>query len=62
MAVPATAFDDRVDHGASPAGLGVADEEPVFLAQGGRADGVFDQVVVDLDRFIKTLFIRRCIV
>ena len=42
VAVPAAAFDDRVDHSASPSGLGVADEEPVFLAQGGRANGVLD--------------------
>src|SRR6185437_4711939 len=34
------------------AGGGFAEEEPVFLADGGGADGVFDQVVVDLQTTI----------
>ena len=29
-------------------GVGGSDEHPVFLADGGGADGVFDEVVVDL--------------
>ena len=48
-ATAAAAFDEGVEDGAAFAGLGVADEEPVFLADRGGADGVFDQVIVDLD-------------
>ena len=44
----AAALDDGVDDGAALAGVGGADEEPVLLAERGGADGVFDQVVVDL--------------
>ena len=47
-AATAAAFDDGVNNGAALAGPGVADEEPVFLADGGGANGVFDQVVIDL--------------
>lgn len=43
------AFDDSVKDRAALAGFGLADEEPVFLAHGGGADGVFNEVVVDLD-------------
>ena len=42
------AFDDGVQDGAAFPGLRFADEQPVFLSQRGGADGVFDQVVVDL--------------
>lgn len=45
----ATAFDYRVEDRAAFARPGVADEEPVFLADGRRADGVLHAVVVDLD-------------
>lgn len=34
------------------ASIGTANEEPVLLADGGGADGVFDEVVVDLDSAI----------
>lgn len=47
-AAPPAAFDDGVDDGAALAGFGVADEEPVFLAESGGANGVFHEVVVDL--------------
>jgi hypothetical protein len=46
--VATAAFDDGVKHCRPLASLAVADEEPVFLANGGGADGVFDRVVVDL--------------
>ena len=36
-AAAAAAFDDGVEDGAAFAGLGFADEEPVFLADGGGA-------------------------
>jgi len=42
----AAGFDDRVDQGAAVAGIGIADEEPVLLADGGGANGVFNEVVV----------------
>lgn len=39
--------DQRVEDGGALAGVGVADEEPVLLAEGRRPDGVFDEVVVE---------------
>ena len=47
-----TAFDDGVDDGAALAGLRVAEEEPVLLADGGGAEGIFDQGVIDLQATI----------
>jgi hypothetical protein len=35
--------------GVAPAGFFGAKEQPVLLADGGWPDGIFDQVVVDLD-------------
>lgn len=43
-----TVFDDGVNDGAGLAGVGITDEEPVFVANGGGANGVFDQVIVNL--------------
>ena len=43
----AAGLDDGEEDGAALAAIGVADEEPVFLAHGGGTDGVFDLVVVD---------------
>jgi len=40
-----TAKQQRVNHSGSFSGLGVADKEPVFFAQGGGSHGVLDQVV-----------------
>lgn len=48
-AAAAAAFDEAVKDGSALAGFGVADEEPVLLADGGGTDGVFDPVVVDFD-------------
>ena len=45
----ATAFDDGVEDGAALASVGGTDEQPVLFAQGGGPDGVFDQVVVNLE-------------
>jgi hypothetical protein len=39
----AATLDQRVDHGASPAGFLAADEQPVLGAELGRADGVRSQ-------------------
>ena len=45
---PAAALNDGVNDGAIFPGPGLADKEPVLLAQGGGPDGIFHQVVVDL--------------
>jgi len=47
-AATTAAFEDGVEDGAVLADLGITDEEPVLLAQGGGANGVFDQIVIDL--------------
>ena len=54
-----TAFDDGVEHRSALTGFGGPDEEPVFLADGGGADGVFAEVVVDLDAAIAEINIHR---
>lgn len=45
----ATGFDEGVEDGAAVTGGGIAEEEPVFLSDGGGSDGVFDEVIVDLN-------------
>ena len=40
LAEAATGPDDRVQHGGTLAGLRVAHEQPVFLAEGGRTDRI----------------------
>src|ERR1019366_4164480 len=47
-AATTAAFDDGVNDGAAFSGSGITHEEPVFLADGGGANGIFHQVVVDL--------------
>jgi len=46
---PPAVFDNRINDGAALAGISIADEEPVFLAQRSGTDGVFHKMVVDLD-------------
>jgi hypothetical protein len=46
-AAASAAEQKRVEDGAAPARVGMSDEEPALAANGGGADGVFDQVVVD---------------
>ena len=48
-AAAAATFDEGVKDGPALAGSGFADEEPVLFPNRGGADGVFYQVVVDLD-------------
>ena len=48
QASASAAFDERIEDGSPVSGFGLAYEEPVLLPQGGGADGVFDQVIVDL--------------
>ena len=46
---PASAtLDEGVKDGAALTGLSLADEEPVLFSERRRADGVLDQVIVDL--------------
>src|SRR5277367_338347 len=51
-AAAAAGLDNAVDDRAALSGSGFADEEPVFLANGGGSNGVFDEVVVDLQSAI----------
>ncbi len=46
FAMPLAGYDDRVDDGGALAGVGMADEEPVLFSNRRRADGIFNQVVV----------------
>ena len=48
-ATTAAAFDDGVQDGAAFASLSFADEQPILFAEGGGADGVFHQVLIDLN-------------
>jgi hypothetical protein len=45
---PPAVFNDGVNDRAALAGIGVADEEPVFLADGSGANGIFHEVVATL--------------
>lgn len=46
---PAAAFDEGVEDGAAFSGLGLAEEQPILFAQGRGPDGIFHEVIVDLD-------------
>lgn len=47
--VAADLLDEGVDDRAAPAGVLCADEHPVLVAEFGGTDGVFGEVVVELD-------------
>ena len=47
-AATTAAFDYGINDGAALACFGVADEEPVLLAEGGGANGIFDPIVINL--------------
>ena len=47
VTVTLAAHHERVDHGGTVAGIGMADEEPVFRAELARPDGVLDRVGVE---------------
>src|ERR1043165_4964504 len=51
-ATTTAAFDHGVKNSAAFAGLGFSDEEPVLLSNGGGTNGVFHEVVVDLNAAI----------
>ena len=48
-AMSLTGHHDGVDDSGLIACTGMADEEPIFFADGRRTDGVLDEVIVDLD-------------
>jgi len=48
----AAGFHKAVDDCAGLARVGTAEEQEVLFTDGGRADGVFDEVVVDLERCV----------
>ena len=47
IAVALAGDDQRVDDGGALSDIRMADEEPVFLADGGPPDRIFDEVIVD---------------
>ncbi|MBV6501932.1 MAG: hypothetical protein CJBNEKGG_04491 [Prosthecobacter sp.] len=51
-AATAAGFDHREHDGAAFTRFRIADEQPVFLAHGGRADGVLDRVGIDLHKAV----------
>ena len=48
----AATLDNGVEDGAALAGIGIAQEQPVLLSDCSRPNGVFQEVVVDLDSAI----------
>ena len=51
-AAGAATLDDGVEDGAAFAGIGIAEEEPVFLSKRGGTNGVLDEIIVDFDSTI----------
>ena len=51
-AAAAATLDNGVKDGAALAGVGIAEEQPVLFAQSGRSNGVFHEVIVDLETTI----------
>ena len=49
LAVTPDLLDESVDDGTAPADVFAANEHPVFVTQLGGPDGVFGEVVVELD-------------
>src|SRR5206468_3198572 len=57
---PATAgFDDGVNNCSALAGIRVAHEEPVLFSKGSRTNGIFHQVVVDLNPTVTEINVQR---
>ena len=55
----ATTFDDGEDDRAGLAGTRFADEEPVFLSDGGGSNGVFHEVIVYFDASVSQVNFER---
>ena len=47
-AASTTTLDDGVKDGAAVTGVGIAQEQPVLLSEGGGPNRVFHEVIVDL--------------
>lgn len=60
-AAPAT-DQDGVNNGTAPTSIGMSNEEPSFAANGRGTDGVFDQVVIDLESPIAEISRQRIII
>ena len=58
-AAAAAAHEDRVDDGAAPAGIRVADEEPPASSDCRRPDRVFDEIVVDFVPSVAQVSLQR---
>ena len=52
---PPATFDDGVNDGTSVTRSGLADKEPVLLADGGRTNGVFHEIVVNFHPAIRQI-------
>jgi hypothetical protein len=51
-AAAAATLDNGVEDGAALAGIGIAEKQPILLSESGRPNGVFHQVIVDLNSAI----------
>ena len=47
--VAADLLDECIDHCAAPAGMLAADEHPILVTELGGADGVFCEIIVELN-------------
>ena len=46
------ALHDGIEDGRAVSSLSLPNEQPIFLAERGRADGIFAKVIIDLDATI----------
>src|SRR5712692_4031532 len=60
-AAASAAAQKGVENGAAPARVGMSDEEPTLAADSGGTDGVFDQVVVDLETAVLEIARQRVV-
>lgn len=58
--VTTTGFYQCVEDGAAVTCISIAEKEPVFLSNGCGADGVFDEVVVDLNLSVTEVDAEQC--
>jgi len=55
QAAPPATDQDRIDHGAAPSGLGMANEQPSPAAHRRRPNVILHQVVVDLEAPVRQI-------
>jgi hypothetical protein len=58
-AAAAATFDNGVKNGAALAGRGIAEEQPILLFDSGRPNGVFHEIVVDLDASLFKIYSKQ---